>query len=85
MEKELEKFTTTALLGLLIEETKKFVECLENTPLRDLIEQRKYLKRIYVLLTEKEKMAKAILKWGRNSTKLVKDDPDAAQSVKITE
>jgi len=78
MEKELDKLTAFALRGLLIDETKKFVDRLEHTPLENLIEQRKYLRRIYELFVEKENMGKAILQWGRNSTKLVKDDPDAA-------
>jgi predicted ABC-class ATPase len=72
MTPDLEKYTTTALRRLFIEETKRFILLLEHSPTEDLREVRENLRHIYELLSVREAREKRILIWGKNSTKVQK-------------
>ena len=74
MEKDLEKFSTTSLRSLFIEETKVFILLLEHGSTSAISENRHYLKQIFDLITERERKEQAILHWGKNTSKLEQDE-----------
>lgn len=68
MEKALEELSASNLRNLLIEEVKKFIIALDNDPTHELELRKLYLRKIFVLITEKEKKEMIPLVWGKNST-----------------
>jgi hypothetical protein len=68
MEKALEELSASNLRNLLIEEVKKFIIALDNDPTHELERRKVYLRKIFVLITEKEKKEMIPLVWGKNST-----------------
>jgi hypothetical protein len=75
MQKELEKLTATALRRLLIDEIKYFIVSLDHGSTEELYEIKSHSKYILDLLTEKEMKEMGPIIWGKNSTKIEKDDP----------
>ncbi len=74
MQKDLEKFSTTDLRRMLINEIKRFIFCLEFNAVEELEEMRTFIKHIFDVLEEKENKEKAPLNWGKNSTQFGNDD-----------
>lgn len=68
MEKTLEELSASALRNLLIEEVKKFIVALDNDTTDELDRRKLHLRKIFNLITEKEKKEKIPLIWGKNST-----------------
>ena len=69
MEKALEELSASALRNLLIEEVKKFIIALDNDPTDELDRKKLHLRKIFNLITEKEKKEKIPLVWGKNAAK----------------
>jgi hypothetical protein len=68
MEKALEELSASNLRNLLIEEVKKFIIALDSDPTHELEQRKRHLRKIFVLITEKEKKEMIPLVWGKNST-----------------
>ena len=68
MEKALEELSASALRNLLIEEVKKFIVALDNDTTDELDRKKLQLRKIFNLITEKEKKENIPLIWGKNST-----------------
>ena len=68
MEKALEELSASSLRNLLIEEVKKFIIALDNDPTDELERRKLHLRKIFNLITEKEKKEMIPLAWGKNST-----------------
>jgi len=67
MENSLQQLSATDLRSLLIQETRAFIECLDNGFPEDIEAKRLRLKEIHQLLDEKELIHSSPLKWGKNS------------------
>ena len=67
METSLQHLSATDLRSLLIQETRAFIECLDNGSPEELEAKRLRLKEIHQLLDEKELIHSSPLKWGKNS------------------
>ena len=68
MEKALEELSASALRNLLIEEVKKFIVALDNDPTDELDRKKFQLRKIFILIREKEQKENIPLIWGKNST-----------------
>ncbi|HEY4286653.1 MAG TPA: hypothetical protein VGN00_06095 [Puia sp.] len=68
MEKALEEMSASALRNLLIEEVKKFIIALDIDSTEDLDRRKLKLRKIFNLISEKEKKENLPLIWGKNST-----------------
>jgi hypothetical protein len=75
MEKVLEELSASTLRTLLIEEVKEFIICLDNSPMEELVQKKARLRKIFDLLTEKERDENAPIVWGKNSTNQPKENP----------
>ncbi|HEX9513679.1 MAG TPA: hypothetical protein VF939_24475 [Puia sp.] len=82
MEKALEKLPASALRNLLIEEIKKFIVGLDHSSTEELQEMKLHLRKIFDLITEKEKAEGIPLSWGKNSTSLAENSPISGNSPK---
>jgi hypothetical protein len=67
MERALEELSLTALRNLLIEEVKKFTAALDVSSSDELQAMKYRLRRIFDLISEKEKAEVRPLPWGKNS------------------
>jgi hypothetical protein len=74
MEKALQELSTSALRNLLIEEIKKFILCLDNSPTEELVQMKFRLRTIFDSIAEKEREERNPLAWGKHSTQQAKDD-----------
>jgi len=70
MEKTLEDLPASTLRNLLIEEVKRFIVCLDKDTTEELEQMKAYLRKIYDLISIKEKEETALLVWGKNSLKM---------------
>jgi len=68
MEKALEELSASALRNLLIEEVKKFIVALDNDPTDELDRKKFQLRKIFILIREKEQIENIPLIWGKNAT-----------------
>ena len=68
MDKPLEELPASALRNLLIEEVKKFIIALDYNSTEDLQAKKLHLRKIFDLITEKEREEAKPLVWGKNST-----------------
>ena len=69
MEKALEDLPASTLHNLLIEEVSMFIVCLDKETTEELEQRKAHLRKIYDLISLKEKEAAAPLVWGKNSLK----------------
>jgi hypothetical protein len=67
MESTLKHLSAADLRNLLIQETRAFIECLDNGNHEELEVKRLQLKEIHELLDEKEFIQSRPLQWGKNS------------------
>lgn len=66
MENALEQLSASALRRLLITEVQKFIAALDTGSSEELSQMKARLKRIYDLISEKEKAENIPLQWGKN-------------------
>lgn len=69
MEKALEDLSASTLHNLLIEEVNRFIVCLDKDTTEELEQMKAHLRKIYDLISIKEREAVAPLIWGKNSFK----------------
>lgn len=69
MEKALVQLSASALRNLLIQETRAFIECLDNGTPEELNARKLRLQDIHEVLDEKERKEMEPIIWGRHSAK----------------
>ncbi|HEX9512859.1 MAG TPA: hypothetical protein VF939_20355 [Puia sp.] len=77
MEKVLEELSASALRNLLIDEVKKFIICLDDSSTEELERMKLHLKRVFDLITEKERAEEIPLTWGKNSSQTARGNPSS--------
>ncbi|HWK05502.1 MAG TPA: hypothetical protein VNS58_17805 [Puia sp.] len=75
MKKAPEELPASALRYLLIEEVKKFIICLDYSSTEELQEMKLHLRKIFDLITEKERAELTPIIWGKNATSLGENSP----------
>jgi hypothetical protein len=75
MEKALIQLSASALRNLLIQETRAFIDCLDNGTPEELHEKKMRLQEIHEVLDEKERKEMEPIVWSRHSLKPGQKDP----------
>ena len=79
MEKALIQLSASALRHLLIQETRAFIECLDNGTPEELDAKKQRLQEIHEVLDEKERKEMEPIIWSRHSSKPGQKDPSDDQ------
>jgi len=69
MEKVLVQLSASALRNLLIQETRAFIECLDNGTPEELHARKLRLQEIHEVLDQKERKEMEPIAWGRHSSR----------------
>jgi hypothetical protein len=75
MEKALIQLSASALRSLLIQETRAFIECLDNGTPEELEVRKQHLQEIHEVLEQKELKEMEPIAWSRHAPKPGYKDP----------